>query len=115
MADQSQESLIAELKKLNDDDKRASIPTLMKSKNKADRELAEDYKKALASDTSTMLQTGQNAGKRISSSGKAVGSDLQKKDGNYTEVKKAKGGKISSASSRADGCAIRGKTKGRMV
>ena len=26
-----------------------------------------------------------------------------------------KGGKVSSASARADGCAIRGKTKGRMV
>jgi hypothetical protein len=25
------------------------------------------------------------------------------------------GGKVSSASSRADGCAIKGKTKGRMV
>ena len=30
-------------------------------------------------------------------------------------VKKAKGGKISSASKRADGCAIKGKTKGRIV
>ena len=30
-------------------------------------------------------------------------------------VKKAKGGMISSASKRADGCATRGKTKGRMV
>jgi hypothetical protein len=30
-------------------------------------------------------------------------------------VKKAKGGMISSASKRADGCAVRGKTKGRMV
>lgn len=29
--------------------------------------------------------------------------------------KMAKGGKVSSASKRADGCAIRGKTKGRMV
>ena len=29
--------------------------------------------------------------------------------------KMASGGKISSASKRADGCAIRGKTKGRMV
>ena len=27
------------------------------------------------------------------------------------EVKKAKGGSVSSASSRADGCAIRGKTR----
>ena len=31
------------------------------------------------------------------------------------EVKKAKGGKVSSASKRADGCAQRGKTRGRMV
>lgn len=30
-------------------------------------------------------------------------------------TKKAKGGKVSSASSRADGCAVRGKTKGRMI
>jgi hypothetical protein len=30
-------------------------------------------------------------------------------------VKKAKGGMVGSASKRADGCAIRGKTKGRMI
>jgi hypothetical protein len=30
-------------------------------------------------------------------------------------VKKAKGGMIGSASKRADGCAMRGKTKGRLV
>ena len=30
-------------------------------------------------------------------------------------VKKAKGGSISSASKRADGCAQRGKTKGRFI
>ena len=30
-------------------------------------------------------------------------------------VKKAKGGMVGSASKRADGCAIKGKTKGRMV
>jgi hypothetical protein len=30
-------------------------------------------------------------------------------------VKKAKGGKVSSASSRADGCAVKGKTKGRYL
>ena len=33
----------------------------------------------------------------------------------YEPVKYAKGGKVSSASKRADGCAIRGKTKGKMV
>jgi hypothetical protein len=30
-------------------------------------------------------------------------------------VKKAKGGVVGSASKRADGCAVRGKTRGRMV
>ena len=30
-------------------------------------------------------------------------------------IKMAKGGKVSSASSRADGCAVKGKTKGRIV
>jgi hypothetical protein len=40
--------------------------------------------------------------------------ELEKKPG-VEPVKKAKGGKISSASSRADGCAQRGKTRGRMV
>jgi len=30
-------------------------------------------------------------------------------------VKMASGGRVSSASSRADGCAVKGKTKGRMV
>ena len=30
-------------------------------------------------------------------------------------IKKASGGKVSSASSRADGCATKGKTKGRFV
>lgn len=33
----------------------------------------------------------------------------------YEPVKYAKGGKVSSASKRADGCAVRGKTKGKMV
>lgn len=33
--------------------------------------------------------------------------------GNVTGMKK--GGKVSSASSRADGCAVKGKTKGTMV
>jgi hypothetical protein len=36
-----------------------------------------------------------------------------KDDGGYKSYKK--GGKVSSASKRADGCALRGKTKGRMV
>jgi hypothetical protein len=112
MADQSLNSLALELKKLNDDDKRSNIEALSKSKNKADRELADALKKELASDTSTMVQTGENSGRRIDKSGKATGAELPKKEGSYTEVKKAKGG---TASARGDGCCQRGKTKGRMV
>lgn len=40
--------------------------------------------------------------------------ELEKKPG-AEPVKKAKGGAIKSASARADGCAQRGKTRGRMV
>ncbi len=111
MADKNASSLISDLKKLNDDDKRASIDTLSKSKNKADRDLADAYKKELATDTSTMIQTGENSGRRIDKSGKATGAELPKKEGSYTEVKKAKGGAVKSASARADGIAIRGKTR----
>jgi hypothetical protein len=32
-----------------------------------------------------------------------------------TPVKKAKGGMVGSASKRADGCAVKGKTRGRIV
>lgn len=45
--------------------------------------------------------------------------ELQKDLGKDVVVKPApkmaKGGKVSSASKRADGCAVRGKTKGRML
>jgi hypothetical protein len=46
------------------------------------------------------------------SSGMDDMSDLRQKT---QIIKKAKGGKVSSASSRGDGCAQRGKTKGRMI
>ena len=45
--------------------------------------------------------------------------EAAKKQGYYNQANSArgmkKGGKVSSASSRGDGCACRGKTKGRMV
>ena len=52
---------------------------------------------------------------------KEMGESKEGKKGDFNEepdtapVKKAAGGTISSASKRADGCAIKGKTKGRMV
>jgi hypothetical protein len=43
--------------------------------------------------------------------------DLEKgmMGGRFKPVAKAKGGSVSSASRRADGCATKGKTRGRMV
>ena len=52
---------------------------------------------------------------------KTMGKSEGRMKGDYNEepdtapVKKAKGGMISSASKRADGCATRGKTRGKMV
>jgi len=40
---------------------------------------------------------------------------VAKEEASKKTVKKAKGGSIKSASSRADGCAQRGKTKGRII
>lgn len=49
--------------------------------------------------------------------GGAAGSgvDIEGKMGRNIKPKLASGGKVSSASKRADGCAIRGKTKGKIV
>jgi hypothetical protein len=47
--------------------------------------------------------------------GKATKEHNEKVKSLKEEVSKRAGGMISSASKRADGCAVRGKTKGRMV
>jgi len=49
--------------------------------------------------------------------GGAAGSglDIEGKTGRNVKPKLRAGGKVSSASKRADGCAVKGKTKGRMV
>jgi len=43
------------------------------------------------------------------------GLDIEGKTGRNVKPKLRAGGMVSSASKRADGCAIKGKTKGRMV
>ena len=53
----------------------------------------------------------ENIGNAMSS-GMDDMSDLKQK---AQTIKKAKGGSVSSASKRADGCATKGKTKGRFV
>ena len=115
---QSREKDIAafarDLKKLNDDHKRQGVEQLSKSPNKADQELAENFKKTLANDTSTMFETNSGSGKRIGPDGRPVGPEMKKLGpGEYkTEGKKAGG--IISASKRADGIVQRGKTRGMM-
>jgi hypothetical protein len=53
---------------------------------------------------------------RINDFRKTLGGTPMKKGGRVKAKKAYKsGGKVSSASKRADGCAIKGKTKGRMV
>ncbi len=54
--------------------------------------------------------------KGIGSSEKDMGPIEYKKKGGAIKAKKmAKGGSVSSASKRADGCATKGKTKGRII
>lgn len=61
--------------------------------------------------------------KQLDEQSKALKPELDKASEDYDKatnkskepVKKAKGGMVSSASKRADGCAIKGKTRGRMV
>ena len=65
----------------------------------------EGFKKG-AEDTEKALKYKKNASKK--KAGGKIGMGMTKN--NYK-----KGGKVSSCSKRADGCAKRGKTKGRMV
>ena len=59
-----------------------------------------DEKKRVVSELK-MMMGGKVKGKKMMMGGKVKGYN--------------KGGKVSSASKRADGCAMKGKTKGRMV
>ena len=105
-------ALALELKKLNDDHKREGAERLSKSSNKADREMAENWKKSLANDTSTMIQTNEGSGRRIGPDGRPVGPELKKLGpGEYQTEGKKKGGYVKAA----DGIATRGKTRGKMI
>ena len=108
--------LTAELKKLNDEHKREGVERLSKSKNKEDRELAESWKRSLANDTSTMIESRSGSARRIGPDGRPIGPDLKKlNSGEYEVEGKKKGGIIRSSSRRADGLAQRGKTRGKFV
>ena len=59
-------------------------------------------------------KVGSDAGGKTISGGGGGGAGIPKV-GPKRPMEMKKGGKVSSASKRADGCAIKGKTKGRIV
>jgi hypothetical protein len=59
-------------------------------------------------------KVGSDAGGKTISGGGGGGAGIPKV-GPKRPMEMKKGGMVSSASKRADGCAVRGKTKGRMV
>lgn len=80
------------------DDKVINIPSIHKGVKLSEDEIMDKLKKGRLKPTSThdTMEEAIEAAKERSKGLK-------------------KGGKVSSASSRADGCAIKGKTKGRMI
>ena len=81
--------LTAELKKLNDDNKRSNIEQLKKSSSKVDREMAEGWEKDLKNDTATMVVTREGYGRRIGTDGKPTGPELKKLDSGKYETEKS--------------------------
>ena len=65
-------------------------------------------------DTATGV-TGKAQDERIKALEAEVAAGRKTREQAQMEAGMKKGGKVSSASKRADGCAIKGKTKGRMV
>ena len=88
-----------------------------KKQDETMREIVKEKAAKKATTQSSMISPGGNT--TAAGRGGAGGSgDLEKgmMGGRFKPVAKAKGGSVkSSASSRGDGCAQRGKTKGRMV
>lgn len=82
------------------------VDDIAKQENAEDRAAVEKY----------IVKPVKEVGKRLYEN--VMGTEKQNKDAEE-RLKKAgkfaKGGSVSSASSRGDGCAQRGKTRGRMV
>jgi hypothetical protein len=80
------------------------IPKSMRNLPANERDSNTADKTAMAMDTFKIPTKGKSAISREAGMSRGTRSEEYKK-----------GGKVSSASSRADGCAVKGKTKGRMV
>lgn len=106
------------------------VDRMAREENEADRELVAKPLRMLKNKIQEDLQGGAYTGSRLNMpSNTRLGklstadtrllnkTDAMKKNPYETEKESPykKGGVVSSASKRADGCAVRGKTKGRMV
>ena len=77
--------------------------------------MAEEHRaKAEAERPRTYAERLQDMGRFPKGGGGSGGGGMPKLNRDITKNYKS-GGKVSSASKRADGCAMRGKTKGKMV
>ena len=65
------------------------------------------------SDIGSFLSRSKGAGQNLS--GSATEARKRRVEEAKKEIGMKRGGKVPSASKRADGCAVRGKTRGRMV
>lgn len=106
---------LANVKKL-DSLKQDFVKKNSNSKSPQDKLLAETFKKQLDNDTTMMLETSEGTGKRINKEGKVYGPKMKKESSGLYEKEAPqdykKGGAVkSSASKRADGCCVRGKTR----
>ena len=72
-------------------------------------------KSVLAIDYLVVAGGGSGGATRGGGGGAGLGDVGIKGIGKKSKLDYAKGGKVSSASKRADGCCVKGKTKGRMV
>jgi hypothetical protein len=90
-----------------------TLGDLMSESTQSREDLREAVRSGKEKTLGTKLQEFGGRFKRALMTGRPQGGEGMKKGG---KVKKyASGGSVSSASKRADGCAQRGKTKGRMV
>ena len=85
-----------------------------KEAEKEAKKAAKATKGDASKQTSMIAPHGVNVSTGRIASGGGGGAGMPKLNRDITKNMKA-GGKVSSASKRADGCAIKGKTKGRMV
>jgi hypothetical protein len=88
------------------------VPSVIKSSMESNED--KQRQKGREERTEKAKDVSKAATIRIGSGG-GGGGGIYTKSGKYEPLKYSEGGMISSASKRADGCAIKGKTKGKIV